>query len=140
VNTTNQLLQAAEKGNSRAALCVARPALSNPEPEVRGNSPDQRVTIERAGGQRLERVSPQPGQQPGGFSGGAAPGDWLPTPSGRSRRHSPGIRPQTHAGRAGGTSEGACRTRGPMGFRNKENQLPQAAEDAPARFGGDTTT
>src|SRR5438874_1349788 len=50
-------------GDGRASLCVTRPTLPHSEPEIGGDPPDQRMTIERAGGERLERISPQAGQQ-----------------------------------------------------------------------------
>ena len=130
-------------GNRRAALGVTRPALRDSEPEVGGNPPDQRMPIERAGGERLQRVAAQPSQQPGriGADGGvrqSAALDRFRLPARQSAVILAASRAVARpaAGRVDGRLTKGCAGRGnPMRFVTRKDRLPQAGEPQADRAG-----
>ena len=108
-----------------AAVGVTGPALADPQLQLGGNPADQRVMIEAAGGERLQCVAPQPGQQPGRLTGVVSPGR-LGCLVGRSGHYPRPTRSRNRAGQLSRRSLGACRTGEPMLLRNKERVVPQA--------------
>jgi hypothetical protein len=76
-------------GEDRLSACrLARPALAHPHAQIGGREADQRVAIERRGGERLQRPAAQPRHRVGGVGiAASAPAANLPAPRNRRGLH-----------------------------------------------------